>query len=261
MINGIMNFLKSHGSSYEKAGYNTLISSADPEDLPLTLEEPNPRQNSSLRHGLIIFGNLLLIVLAIVGTLSIGTLSANFLRYVHSPKAMFAPSIYPSCSCGGTNVAEAKAQGCIFTPLAIAWLPPHCIDEELSSDFDKQGPGLNGEWDYWADANMTRRLSREEVSLLADADGVFYATQEWHVMHCLYTWQKHYRSKWTGVIIERRSNGLDHINHCGGVFRIRGGLQDLATVAGIALDADDPGETTLPGQEDHADRNDYVKIR
>ena len=154
-------------------------------------------------------------------------------------------TVYPSCSCGGTAVAEAQRRGCLFSPLAIAWLPPHCIDAELSDEFDRQGPGPNGEWDYWSDANKTKRLTREEVGMLADADGVFYATQEWHVVHCLFTWRKHYRSKWTGVTIERRSNGLDHIAHCGGVFRIRAGLQEMATLAGIALDADDPGEVTL----------------
>ncbi|XXH02300.1 hypothetical protein Hte_008671 [Hypoxylon texense] len=116
---------------------------------------------------------------------------------------------------------------------------------ELANDFDKQGPGPNGEWDYWSDQNMTRRLTREEVGYLADVNGVFYATQDWHVTHCVYTWMKHYRSKWTGTTVERRSNGLDHIAHCKDVLKIRGGLQDIRTVAGIALDADDPGRTEL----------------
>ena len=232
-------------SSTEKAEYANLVSSAESEDLPLTPEELRPRRASPLRRWLLFFGKLLLVVLAILGTLSITTLSSSFVRYVHSPKGKYEPSLYPSCSCGGTTVAEAKARGCIFTPLAIAWLPPHCIDMELSDEFDTMGPGPNGEWDYWVDANKTRQMTRAEIGELADHDGVFYATQEWHVMHCVFTWQKHYRSKWTGVTVERRSNGLDHIDHCGGVFRLRAGLQDMATIAGIALDADDPGEVSL----------------
>ena len=150
-----------------------------------------------------------------------------------------------SCSCGGTTVAEAIRRGCIFTPLAIAWLPPHCIDFELSDEFDVGGPGPNGEWEYWANVNRTVPLSREEMGLLADVDGVFYTTQDWHITHCTYTWRKHFRQNVTGVTIERRSNGLDHIWHCEKVFQIRAGLQDIATVAGIALDADDPGETNF----------------
>lgn len=119
------------------------------------------------------------------------------------------------------------------------------VSVELSNDFDKQGPGPEGEWDYWSDINITRRLTREEVGQLADYNGVFYATQDWHVTHCAYTWMKHYRSKWTGTTIERRSNGLDHIDHCKQVLKIRGGLQEIKTVAGIALDADDPGRQEL----------------
>ena len=84
-------------------------------------------------------------------------------------------------------------------------------------------------------------MIREEVGLQADLNSVFYTNQEWHVIHCMYTWRKHYRTKWTGVTVERRSNGLDHIAHCKEVMRIRGGLDDITTVAGIALDADDPG--------------------
>ncbi|MCJ1448609.1 MAG: hypothetical protein MMC23_009126 [Stictis urceolatum] len=151
-----------------------------------------------------------------------------------------------SCSCGGTTVAEAKRRGCIFTPLAIAWLPRHCIDFELAREFDYAGPGPNGEWEYWAHQNRTHALTHEDIGNLADYDdGFVYMTQEWHVVHCVYTWKKHYRQKSTGISIERRSNGLDHIAHCGSVFENRAGLQAIATIAGIALDADDPGETTF----------------
>ncbi len=142
-----------------------------------------------------------------------------------------------SCSCGGTTVAEALARGCKFTPLAIAWLPPQCLDEELADEFDRAGPV--GGWPYWADVNGTIPLTREEVGRLADTRGaVFYTSQDWHVMHCMYTWRKHYRSKWTGVTIERRSNGIDHIRHCEAIVRDRAPLEKIWTKAGIELNAD-----------------------
>ena len=228
----------------EKSAYASLVASESADDIVLSAEELRPRRKSLTRRILSTGGRVLVIVLAILGLLSVGPLCSTVWKFMHSPSEKFAPSLYPSCSCGGTTTEEAKARGCIFTPLAISWLPPHCVDMELSDEFDKLGPGPNGEWDYWADLNKTQRLTREEVGALADYDGVFYTTQEWHVMHCLFTWQKHYRSKWTGVTIERRSNGLDHIGHCGGVFRLEAKLQDIRTVAGIALDADDPGETS-----------------
>jgi hypothetical protein len=39
---------------------------------------------------------------------------------------------------GGTTIAEALYRGCVFTPLAFGWLPPHCLDKELAEEFDKQ---------------------------------------------------------------------------------------------------------------------------
>jgi cation diffusion facilitator CzcD-associated flavoprotein CzcO len=111
------------------------------------------------------------------------------------------------------------------------------LDEELADEFDRAGPV--GGWPYWADVNGTIPLTREEVGRLADTRGaVFYTSQDWHVMHCMYTWRKHYRSKWTGVTIERRSNGIDHIRHCEAIVRDRAPLEKIWTKAGIELNAD-----------------------
>ena len=108
---------------------------------------------------------------------------------------------------------------------------------ELADEFDNAGP--EGGWPYWADINGTIPLTREEVGAIADIPGgVFYTSQEWHVMHCMYTWRKHYRSKWTGVTVERRSNGLDHIHHCEGIVTAGHPLKEIWTMAGIELNAD-----------------------
>jgi hypothetical protein len=108
---------------------------------------------------------------------------------------------------------------------------------ELSDEFDKAGPEEG--WPYWADVNGTIPLTREEVGAIADIPGgVFYTSQEWHVTHCMYTWRKHYRSKWTGVTVERRSNGLDHIRHCEKIVTAEHPLKEIWTMAGIELNAD-----------------------
>ena len=147
-----------------------------------------------------------------------------------------------SCSCGGSTVAEALSRGCIFTELAIAWLPPHCIDFELAEEFGRSGPGPEGEWEYWADANRTVPLSNAELAMLGENDGLFWTTQDWHITHCTFNWRKQYRQRQTGVTMERRSSGLEHIDHCESIFRVRAGLNDIATVSGVALNADEAGE-------------------
>jgi len=127
------------------------------------------------------FSTLLLLLtlssLAVFGLLNIGSRQISLSVTTLKPKAR-------SCNCGGTTVAEAKRRGCIFTPMAIAWLPPHCIDMELSDAFDAAGPG--GKWEYWYDINATIPMTREQMGMLADDFGsVMYTTQEWHIMHCM----------------------------------------------------------------------------
>ncbi|KAI0116560.1 hypothetical protein F4776DRAFT_656243 [Hypoxylon sp. NC0597] len=126
------------------------------------------KKPSKIHWIALISGRIALILLSAWGLFSLYNIAAYHIAQSRNPSEKFAAPIYPSCSCGGTTVAEAKQRGCIFTPLAIAWLPPHCIDMELSDKFDKEGPGPNGEWDYWSDINKTRRLTREEVGDLAD---------------------------------------------------------------------------------------------
>ena len=54
----------------------------------------------------------------------------------------------------------------------------------------------------------------------------------------MFMWKKHYRSKLTGVTIEARSTGIEHINHCEHVATNNHHIGDIFTVAGVALNAD-----------------------
>lgn len=84
--------------------------------------------------------------------------------------------------------AEAVRRGCNFTAMAFTWLTPQCLYVELSTEFDKVGP--DGEWEYWKDANGTIPMSREEMAILFDSEGVFY-TLGWHNAHCMFTCRQH----------------------------------------------------------------------
>lgn len=116
-----------------------------------------------------------------------------------------------SCYCG-RSVAEAKRLGCKYDSVTISWLPLHCFDEELSNEFNSAGPG--GEWPYYADLEGTRRLTLEEVALLADTDSEFFTTHLWHLTHCNYVWRKLLRSLENGIQLERSTASMSHIEHC-----------------------------------------------
>jgi len=118
------------------------------------------------------------------------------------------------CYCGH-SIAEAKSLGCSYDALAIAWTPPECTDQELTDEFNHAGPGPNGNWAYYADRNGTLPLTGYDVSMFSDTNNYFYATHEWHLVHCNFSWRKLFRSQWTGVIMDREKLSLEHIAHCG----------------------------------------------
>lgn len=123
-------------------------------------------------------------------------------------------TIMGNCYCGH-SVAEAISLGCSYDPLAIAWSPPQCTDKELTDEFNHAGPGPDGKWAYYADPNGTLPLTEIDVAMLADTKRYFYATHEWHLVHCNYSWRKLYRSQMTGVIMDKDKLPYDHIIHCG----------------------------------------------
>jgi hypothetical protein len=116
------------------------------------------------------------------------------------------------CLCGN-SVREAKAMGCKFDSLAMAWLPEHCRDEELTAEFERAGPG--GHWTYWTDAKHTSEISIEDISIQGEnPDFWFHMTGHWHAVHCLYYWLKQFRSRSNGKMVEPTSDSIHHIRHC-----------------------------------------------
>ncbi|EGO56940.1 hypothetical protein NEUTE1DRAFT_130724 [Neurospora tetrasperma FGSC 2508] len=145
---------------------------------------------------------------------------------VYRPSTFPSPS-YDLCSCG-SSIREAQSLHCVYDTMAAAWLPPYCRDPELTTIFDRSGPGEGGAWSYYADQNGSVRLSPHQISLLADnhqtnvkGGNVFWATREWHLAHCLFYWQKLVRMRDTNAVMERRFDGWRHARHCYGLLMRR----------------------------------------
>ena len=117
------------------------------------------------------------------------------------------------CDCGN-NTREARRRGCVYDALAAAWLPPYCRDAELTDEFNRSGPGPGGSWAYFADEEGRTPISEDEMAKSGDTEGAFWCTREWHVAHCMFYWQKYTRMRDTGVIMERRFDGVAHVRHC-----------------------------------------------
>ena len=185
--------------------------SQDEEKLSFTssqvLEESSER---AWRRFTVGASKLSIYLLALLGVLSIGNILLTFVWHNRPAPEILTPEQHPqlfsypqvattfslrpelkegfiqlplrrSCRCGAT-ISEALSNNCRYDSHATAWLPPHCLDEELLAEWEQAGPGPNGTWEYYADADGTQPLSVEEVAMLPKTDGFFWMTQEWHVM-------------------------------------------------------------------------------
>ncbi|KAK3358105.1 hypothetical protein B0T25DRAFT_605555 [Lasiosphaeria hispida] len=135
---------------------------------------------------------------------------------------VYRPSTLPAglnmCDCG-SSVQEALSLGCIYDTLATAWLPPPCRDDALAAEFDRAGPGPDGAWSYFADQEGTMPLTISDVAALGGTkNNTFWASRTWHVAHCLFYWQKYWRMRNTGAVMEERFDNVAHIRHCGSLI-------------------------------------------
>ncbi|KAI0149863.1 hypothetical protein F4776DRAFT_603600 [Hypoxylon sp. NC0597] len=122
------------------------------------------------------------------------------------------------CDCGRT-IREALLRDCVYDTLSTAWLPPYCRDDKLTAEFDQAGPGPEGAWEYFADKEGKTPLNRTQVAALGEIGGSFWASRDWHIAHCLFYWQKYYRMRDTGIVLEKRFDSLHHVKHCGRLIR------------------------------------------
>jgi hypothetical protein len=182
--------------------------------------------------------DLILIGFAILGFISLLQPLTNIHAHVHpegaaTGKCQTAPTM-ASCDCGNST-AEAVALGCKYDSLAAAWLPEHCRDDELTAEFERSGPGIDGKWTYWADTAHTQEISVEDIAKMADNQELrFHMSGHWHVLHCIFYWRKEHRARFNGKAVEPRSDNEKHIKHCGQIFLDPG----YGTVAGVALNTD-----------------------
>ncbi|KAI3546925.1 hypothetical protein CABS01_01157 [Colletotrichum abscissum] len=198
------------------------------------------RYRQLFRPSISTMKDLILVAFAISGFVSLLQSPTNIHSHFQSegtatPDNLHAAPAVTSCDCGNST-AEAVTLGCKYDSLAAAWLPEHCRDDELTAEFERSGPGPDGQWTYWADTAHTQEISVEEIAKMADnqEEMRFHMSGHWHVLHCIFYWRKEYRARFNGKIVEPRSDNEKHIKHCGKIFLDPG----YGTVAGVALNTD-----------------------
>ncbi|KAI2601743.1 hypothetical protein GGR54DRAFT_70986 [Hypoxylon sp. NC1633] len=194
-----------------------------------------PRQPLPVRPAMIL-KDIVLAILALSGLLAIFKSQMIPLCRQQPEQNQHLPS-RKSCKCGDT-VAEAVDNGCRFDSMAVAWLPDHCRDDELTGEFERSGDGPDGRWTYWKDGERTEEISIEEISRNADNDTFrIYMTPDWHVVHCLFYWRREHIFKVVEKTLDPRFDTEDHIKHCTSVIRNN---HWKGSVASVSTNADVP---------------------
>ncbi|KAG8166679.1 hypothetical protein KVR01_002368 [Diaporthe batatas] len=202
-----------------------------------------PRKGGMLRstEGKKVVKDVILAALAFLGVLSMAYNITFYRGRQQHDSVMFDPFAEgyavprQSCHCGSTT-AEARVLGCKYSPLASAWLPEHCRDDELELEFELLGDGPDGHWMYFADKARQVRLSLDEIAEFGnDPNATFHMSSEWHITHCFFFWRWEHRNRFNGKFLPLRSDSEHHIKHCEQVVRGGGNFQ---VVSGVTLDAD-----------------------
>ncbi|KAL4939786.1 hypothetical protein BDV06DRAFT_213998 [Aspergillus oleicola] len=180
---------------------------------------PPPIYEPDRRHGrrLIAARQIVTFILALWGLGSLIFQLSHLINPAALPLDVYHPETLPPslnlCDCGN-SIDEAIARQCVYDSLATAWLPPHCRDDALTAEFDQSGPGSDGSWPYYADANGTVPLGKADIALLGDGERSFWGLREWHIAHCMFYWEKYIRMRETSVVMERRFDTVNHARHC-----------------------------------------------
>ena len=189
----------------------------DHDDTDDTNDAVEPERNhGKQRHTA---WNILTCLLAAWGIVSLVWYA---IRVVVAPQPLYTADVYRPetlvpglnlCDCGRT-IEEALSRNCVYDSLSTSWLPPHCRDDDLTANFDRAGPGPEGQWSYFADDNGTIPLTRTDIAALGEAGGSFWCSRDWHIAHCVFYWQKYKRMRETGTVMEQRFDSLKHVEHC-----------------------------------------------
>ncbi|KAG8166433.1 hypothetical protein KVR01_002122 [Diaporthe batatas] len=134
------------------------------------------------------------------------------------------------------------ANGCKYDHLAVDYLPPHCIDDEVVDQFIHAGPGPDGLWDYYYDVEdayygRNAFYDLETVEALARNGTKYYCSPEWHAGHCLYLWWKIERG-----VVQMEWFDSTHGSHCMGFV-----MQSWRQI----VQGDKPLPTCIAGQYRH----------
>jgi len=111
----------------------------------------------------------------------------------------------------GQSAEEAKTLGCTFELMTVSWVPLECHDVELNEEFRRVR-----DWRFYSDLKGSREIGEVELSEMTVKA---YGTNEFHRMHCGYSWMKMHRALETGRRIDKGLSYYKHTTHCAEMYK------------------------------------------
>ena len=116
----------------------------------------------------------------------------------------------------GNSTEDAKALGCEFDPLTVAWIPKPCFDREVSQEFMADYP-----WRAYSDKTSSEIIDKSQMGEYT-APKYYYTSAREHAVHCLFAMEKlhkAYQRHGNGLYLDSESTKLMHTKHCLGVVK------------------------------------------
>ena len=193
--------------AYSKKPDYALLSDGDPENM----EFPGAPRYSQQRESLcsMIVQILTFFLAAIILTTQIWSPKASPATSSVLPEGVnrVNPTIPHQLKPCGTTAEEARANGCIFDLLTLAWLAPACYEKDLSEEFLE----VASEPFYY---DIEGKHQIENYEILSERTEPSWTTRRYHIYHCSYGWRLMHKMIEQGRMLESGLSSYHHTEHC-----------------------------------------------
>lgn len=113
----------------------------------------------------------------------------------------------------GHSPEEARAKGCVYDVMLVAWLHADCFDRELHETYLS-----DTDWPFWIDRGLEHAISLDEVRL--GQHRTVFSNQEFHLAHCSYFLEQSVRGFRDGRgVVDNVTLDREHTEHCARTLR------------------------------------------
>ncbi|KAM3425846.1 hypothetical protein NHJ13734_009877 [Beauveria thailandica] len=109
----------------------------------------------------------------------------------------------------GSNVEEAREQGCVFDYLSYVWVRPPCFYPDLLEGYQNRS-GVQ----WYTDPSLEEQFRIPDYEIERGDHPIAWAPRKFHSMHCAFTVSKTHYALANHQPIDSRANSFEHTEHC-----------------------------------------------